>query len=187
MELDSHADTCVLGKNVLLFMDHERPGNVVGYDKSCGTQQRDLPTVSGALAYNDANSGTAIMIIVHQAMSVAMMSNNLLCPMQIRMNDVELNDTSKFLTEIPTNKTRAISGRDQDGRKHIIHFTLRGVTSYIPTHNPLIEEFETCPRIELKYKSPEWDPHQRPSNTRKRPSWTIKDLSEMHPHQSRGD
>ena len=50
-ELDSHADTCVLGKNALLFMDHEHPVNVVGYDKSHGTQHRNLPTISGLLAY----------------------------------------------------------------------------------------------------------------------------------------
>ena len=140
-------------------MDHECPVNVVGYDKSRGTQHRDLPTVSGALVYDDPTSGTAIMLIVHQAISVATMSNNLLCPMQIRMNDVELNDTPKFLTENPTNKTHAISGRNQDGRKHIIPFTLRGVTSYIPTCKPSIKEFETCPRIELTHESPESDPH----------------------------
>ena len=157
-ELDSHADTCVLGKNALLFMDHECPVNVVGYDKSHGTQHRNLPTVSGALAYDDPNSGAAIMLIVHQAILVTSMSNNLLCPMQIRMNDVELNDTPKFLTENPTSKTHAISGLDQDGHKHIIPFTLHSVTSYIPTRKPSREEFDTCPRIELTCELPEWDP-----------------------------
>ena len=158
MELDS-SDTCVLEDNALLFMDHECPVNVVEYDKSHSTQHQDLPTVSGALAYDDPNRGTAIMLIVHQAISVTTMSNNLLCPMQIRMNDVELNDTPKFLTENPTNKTHAISGRDQDGHEHTIPFTLCGVTSYIPTHKPSIKEFETCPRIKLICESPEWDPH----------------------------
>ena len=106
------------------MIGHERLVNVVGYDKSGGTQHQDLPTVSGALVYDDPASGTAIMLIVHQAISVATMSNNLLCPMQIRMNDIELNDTPKVLTENPTNKTHAISGRDQDGREHILPFTL---------------------------------------------------------------
>ena len=99
------------------------------------------------------------MLIVHQAISVTMMSNNLLCPMQIRMNDVELNDTPKFLTENATSKTHAMRGLDQDGCEHIILFALCGVTSYIPTCKPSIEEFETCPRIELTCESPEWDPH----------------------------
>ena len=50
-------------------MDHERLVNEVGYDKSRGTQHRDLPTVSGALVYDDPSSGVAIMLIVHQAIS----------------------------------------------------------------------------------------------------------------------
>ena len=140
-------------------MDHERPVNVVGYDKSHGTQHRNLPTVSGALAYDDPSSAVAIMLIVHQAISVTTMSNNLLCPMQKRMNDVELNDTPKFLTKNLTSKTHAISGLDQDSHEHIIPFTLCGVTSYIPTCKPLREEFDTCPRIELTCELPEWDPH----------------------------
>ena len=61
-------------------MDHECLVNVVGYNKSRGTQHRDLPTVSGALAYDDPSSGVAIMLIVHQASSVTTMSNNLMCP-----------------------------------------------------------------------------------------------------------
>ena len=75
------------------------------------------------------------------------------------MNDVELNDTPKFLTENPTSKTHAISALDQDSCEHIIPFTLRGVTSYIPTRKLLREEFETCPRIELTCELPKWDPH----------------------------
>ena len=139
-------------------MDHECPLNVVGYDKSRGTQHRDLPTVSGVLAYDDPSSGVTIMLIVHQAISVTTMNNNLLC-LQIWMNDIELNDTQNFLTENPTSKTHAISGLDQDSHEYIIPFTLRSVTTCIPTHKPSRKEFDTCPRIELTCELPEWDPH----------------------------
>jgi hypothetical protein len=33
-ELDSHADTCVLGKNTLIIVNHEHLVSVSGYDKS---------------------------------------------------------------------------------------------------------------------------------------------------------
>ena len=79
--------------------------------------------------------------------------------MQIRMNDVELNDTPKFLTKNPISKTHAISGLDQDDHEYIIPFTLCSVTSYIPTCKPSREEFDTCPRIDLTCELPEWDPH----------------------------
>ena len=39
-------------------MDHERPVNVVGYDKNRGTQHRELPTVAGALVYDDPTRST---------------------------------------------------------------------------------------------------------------------------------
>ena len=167
-------------------MNHECPVNVVGYDKSCGTQHRNLPTVSDALAYDDPSSGVAIMLIVHQAISVTTMNNNLLCPMQARMNDVELNDTPKFLTKNPMSKTHVISGLDQDGHEHIIPFTLCGVTSYIPTHKPSREEFDTCPRIELTYELPKWDPHSETFKQEEEALWDNKGFVHDAP-QSRGD
>ena len=49
LELDSHADTCVLGCDALILHDYMRPVRVQGYDPSLGTVQYN--TVSGALAY----------------------------------------------------------------------------------------------------------------------------------------
>ncbi len=34
LELDSHANTCVLGHDALIILDYNRPVSVVGYDKS---------------------------------------------------------------------------------------------------------------------------------------------------------
>ncbi len=51
LELDSHADTCVLGRHALVILDHNRPVNVVGYDESLGS--KTYKTVSGVVAYND--------------------------------------------------------------------------------------------------------------------------------------
>ena len=39
--LDSHADTCVLGRDALIILDYQRPVNVVGYDESLGTKTYD--------------------------------------------------------------------------------------------------------------------------------------------------
>ena len=48
-ELDSHADTCVVGKNALFVHDYDRKFNVTGYDPSQPTAQ-SLRIVSAALA-----------------------------------------------------------------------------------------------------------------------------------------
>jgi len=49
LELDSHADTCVLGRDALILLDYDRPVVVEGYDPTLGT--KTYATVSGALAY----------------------------------------------------------------------------------------------------------------------------------------
>jgi hypothetical protein len=51
LELDSHADTCVLGRHALIILDHNRPVTVMGYDESLGS--KTYKTVSGVVAYTD--------------------------------------------------------------------------------------------------------------------------------------
>jgi hypothetical protein len=38
LELDSHADACVLGCDALILLDYNRPVIVEGYDPSLGTK-----------------------------------------------------------------------------------------------------------------------------------------------------
>ena len=158
-ELDSHADTYVLGKHAHIFMDHERSVDIVGYDKSKWTFGSNIKTVSGALAYDNPTSGTTVIIVVDQAIHVPTMDCNLICPMQVRMNDVKLDDKPKFLTEDPTDESHAISCEDNTATLVNISLSLKGVTSYFPTRKPTKHEFENCPRIELTYLTHDWDPH----------------------------
>ena len=38
LELKSHADTCVLGRDCLVILDNDRPVQVVGYDPALGAK-----------------------------------------------------------------------------------------------------------------------------------------------------
>ena len=96
-ELDSHADTCVVGKNALIFQDFERPVNVTGYDAGKGTLDEGCKTISAAVAYDDPGTGEPILLVFHQAISLPSQKVNLLCPMQCRMNDVKIPEVAKFL------------------------------------------------------------------------------------------
>ena len=40
-----------------------------------------------------------------------------------------------------------------------ITLSLKGVTSYFQTRKPTKQEYKNCPRVELTYLTPEWDPH----------------------------
>ena len=120
---------------------------------------KNMKTVSGALAYDDQVTGKTTILVVHQVIHVPTMECNLLCPMQVWMNDVKVDETPKFLTESPTNITHEISGKDGDSIQVTIPLSLRGVTSYFPTRKPTDEEFNSCPRCVLTYEAPIWDPH----------------------------
>ena len=82
LELDSHADTCVLGRDALIFLDYDRPVIVEGYDPSLGT--KTYATVSGALAYDDPLTSKVYHIVINQAMHITHLDHHLLCPMQCR-------------------------------------------------------------------------------------------------------
>ena len=80
LELDSHADTCVLGCDALILHDYLRPVSVQGYDPALGTTQYN--TVSGALAYDHPHSGETFHLVVNQAIHIPHLDHHLLCPMQ---------------------------------------------------------------------------------------------------------
>ena len=80
LELDSHADTCVLGHDALIILDYQRLVHVVGYDESLGT--KTYATVSGMVAYDDPRTGRMLHLVIHQAVHIPHLDHHLLCPMQ---------------------------------------------------------------------------------------------------------
>ena len=150
--LDSHADTCVVGKNALVFQDFDRPVDVCGYDPK-GPVTKSLRTVSAALAYTNHSHGETVILVIHQAIYIPSLSHNLLCPNQLRLNDVAVDERPKCLTERPTEETHTIKhpGDAEDCLPPLtIHLDLKGLTSCFPTRKPTEEEFENCPRFRSK-------------------------------------
>jgi hypothetical protein len=94
LELDLHADTCVLGHDALIFLDYDRPVIVKGYGASIGT--KTYTTVSGTLAYDDPTTGKVYHLVINQAIHIPHLDHHLLCPMQCRVNDVIVHNTPKF-------------------------------------------------------------------------------------------
>jgi hypothetical protein len=149
--LDSHADTCVLGRDALIILDHQRPVTVVGYDESLGT--KTYATVSGVVAYDDPQTGRTLHLIIHQAIHIPHLDHHLLCPMQCRVNDVIVNDLQKFLASEPTDQTHALTIKDPDNplQPVILPLMLRGVTSLLYVRPVTINEFNSLdhPRLHL--------------------------------------
>jgi hypothetical protein len=80
LELDSHADTCVLGRDCLVILDYDRPVQVVGYDPALGV--KTYRTISGVVAHDDPATGEVFHLVINQAIYIPHLDHHLLCPMQ---------------------------------------------------------------------------------------------------------
>ena len=98
-EINNHAETCVVGtNNTLLIHDYDRPVQVHKYDEGVG-EIESYRTVSAVILYDHPESGDTYMLVLHQAILIPQMENNLLFPLQMRDNDVRVNDDPKFMEE----------------------------------------------------------------------------------------
>ena len=64
LELDSHADTTVLGNFFLVVHDFDRPVNVTGYDLEYGN--RVCRTVTGVLDYDQHQTSKPYFLVINQ-------------------------------------------------------------------------------------------------------------------------
>jgi hypothetical protein len=156
-DLDSHADCCVCGIEVLVFNDFDREVTVAGWDPEGKTQS--LSIVSAAMGYTIPESGKTVLLIAHQSIFSPSLNHNLLSTMQTRLYDIFVNETPKFQSLKPTKRSHSISVRGENVEDVlIIPLELHGVVSCFPTFKHTQLEFETCDRYELTYESPEYDP-----------------------------
>jgi len=161
MELDTHADTTVLGKSCLLIQDFDRTVSVSGWDTTTGA--RDCPTVTGVVAYDHPYTGQTYMLIFHQAIYLETMENHLVCPMQCRVAGVTIHDCPKLFVKDPTEESHAIvidADPYQPEEKLIIPLQLQGVSSVFQVRTPSWAEFEDddIPRIEMTAQAPRVGP-----------------------------
>ena len=93
------------------------------------------------IACDHPESGGTYMLVLHQAIIITQMENNLLCPLQMGDNDVQVNDEPKFMVPTPTDNHRAILilGIDQDQQPLNIPLSIKGVISYFPSRKPTRE------------------------------------------------
>jgi hypothetical protein len=108
-DLDSHADCCVCGKEVLVFNYFDREVTVTGWDPEGETQS--LRIVSSALGYTMPQSGKNVLLIFRQSILSPTFNHNLISTMQFRLHDLIVNETPKFQYLNPTNLSHCISIR----------------------------------------------------------------------------
>jgi hypothetical protein len=143
LELDSHADTTVLGAGALRIQSYDQPMKVVGFDLQQGSQT--FETVSGVLAFDHPRYGQVYHLVFHQAIHMPQLDHHLLCPKQCHVNDVTVNNVPKFLTCFPTDNMHALIMQNSDNDLTTLSFplNLQGVTSYLPVSKHIATEWET--------------------------------------------
>ena len=147
IDLNSHADTCVLDNNALLVEAPHPPrtATVSFADPSLGSVEK--PILSGALLYTSTTTGRSVILVVHQAIHIDSMEHSLLCPMQLRDNDIFVDECPKSKAQNPTIDTHTI--RAQSTSKEVIRLPLRlrGVTSTLVVSKPTIQQYNECDHI----------------------------------------
>jgi hypothetical protein len=168
LELDAHANTCVLGHDALIILDYNRPVSIVGYDESLGS--KTYQTVSGVVAYDDPQTGRTLHLIINQTIHIPHLDHHLLCPMQCCVNDVTVNNQPKFLAADPTDQTHALTLTNPNNplQPVILPLTLRGVTSLLNVRSVTINEFNSHDylRLHLTSETLTWIPRLTCMNNR---------------------
>ena len=90
MGLDSHADTCAVGKGCLILGDTGRTMTVGGFED--GMQIDDVPVVHAAVAYDCPRTFKKFILIFHEALYFPDMEMHLLNPFQMRNQGIVVNE-----------------------------------------------------------------------------------------------
>ena len=150
-ELDSHADTCVAGRNTLLISDDGRQVTVHPYSGEYKPIQ-DVSIATVATMWIHPDDGQPYILVIHEALYFGdRVDVTLLNPNQLRANGVKVEDVprqfdpkSSHSIYHPTAKLR-------------IPLSLDGISSGFVSRKPTWAEYEQYPHIELT--SPmRWDP-----------------------------
>ena len=84
IELDTHADTCVLGKNFTVLHYTGRECDVSPYTDAY-EEMKNIPIVTGGTAWTSPVSGETFKLVIHEALWMpATMDDSLLNPNQLR-------------------------------------------------------------------------------------------------------
>ena len=109
--------------------------------------------IGAVIAYDHPETGDVYILVIHQAILIPELENNLLCPMQLCDHGLPVNDGPKYMALNPTEGHHAITicrVAVGDEEPLWIPLELHGITSYFPTRRLTKEEYEnTADELQL--------------------------------------
>ena len=147
IELDTHADTTVLGSNCVVLSYTGKECEVSPYSSQYEAVQ-NIPVVTGATVWTNAADGTAYLLIFHESLWMGdKLDHTLVNPSQLRVYGVSVQDN-------PFN-TKPLSITTNDAS---VELYSEGTIICGDTRTPTESELSQLPRLILT--SPyDWDPH----------------------------
>ena len=106
-ELDSHANMVVVGRNAYIIQDTGRRADVSQFTPDYEALNL-VPIVDAAMLYSCPFTGEDHILIVHDALYVPSMENNLIPPFVMRAAGVKVSDTPKIHVSNPSIDDHAI-------------------------------------------------------------------------------
>ena len=156
VELDSHADSPVVGDNAHILEYTGKKVSVVGFTDALGKSLL-VDVVHAAVVYDCATTGQSYLMIIHNALHVKSMDVCLLNPFIMRLAGIHVDDCPKFLAMVPSIAHHSLYFPPEDIR---ISLALNGIVSYFPCRKPRGEEISNPKLIlNLTPRLDSWNPH----------------------------
>jgi hypothetical protein len=148
-ELDSHADTVVLGSNCVILNYTGRECDVSPYTDTYDAI-KGVPIIKGATAWTSNLTGETFIMVFNKALCMGkVMEHSLINPNQLRHYGVNVQDNPYSSTQVH------ISTEDQG---FILPLETDGTAIYfVPSRTPTAKELQTCRHITLTSHA-EWNP-----------------------------
>ena len=147
IELDSHANTVVLGNNCVILSYTGKECEVSPYTETYESV-KNVPIVMGATAWTRQEDGQTFILVFHEALWMGdAMSHSLLNQNQMRSHGMIVQDN-------PFSGSMFAENYDSDLR---IPFQADGTVIYADTRTPTAEELDTCQHV-ICTAPGDWDP-----------------------------
>ena len=157
-ELDSHASSIVVGKNVLVTHDTGKVVNVGPFTDQLG-KLKDVPIVDCVVAHDCPYSKRTFFLAMYNTLYIPKMNENLVPPFTLRRQGNVVNDIPKIQLDAPSEMDHCIIL--DDNRIHI-PLQLIGTMSYFKTRMTSIDEYEEAVLknnlVDMDVNEPDWDP-----------------------------
>ena len=151
-EMDSHADTCVAGNNCTVLEYTGRNATVEAYTPDYPS--KEIPIATVATAYDCPDSGETYVLIINEALYFGdTLSFSLLCPNQLRDNEVHVDERHR------THAPDSIFGIYIPTTPLHIPFDLDGVIAGFYSRRPTELELDNIANHVELTSEVEWIPH----------------------------